>query len=98
MDGPQTLRQRIARFAVRVVDLVASDRNADYGDPEDDFAAICGVWSLIRRGDTRIETPSDHALYMVVVKLVREGYRPKDDNRLDAAAYLAIRDDLEERR
>jgi len=77
--------------------LITGDRNADYGDPADDFAAVIGAYTAFKRGDSRIVTPSDHALYMLCVKLSRIGHRYKRDSGVDTVGYSLILDDLESR-
>lgn len=70
--------------------LVHGDRGADYGHPLDDFAKVSGMaLALWGRGP---QTPEEHAIYMVLVKIAREVNKPKRDNRVDGAGYFATLD------
>ena len=70
--------------------LVHGDRGADYGHPLDDFAKVSGMaMALWGRGP---QTPEEHAIYMVLVKIAREANRPKRDNRVDGCGYFQTLD------
>ena len=70
--------------------LVCGERNKDYGHPLDDFGKVSGMaMALWGRGP---QTPEEHALYMVLVKIAREVNNPKRDNRVDGAGYFATLD------
>lgn len=76
--------------------LVSTDRQDDYGHPLDDFGKVSSMaLALWGRGP---ETPEEHALYMVLVKVARESTRHKRDNLVDIAGYTKTLDlVLEER-
>ena len=67
--------------------LVNGDRGAVYGPPHIDFAKVTGMAkALWGRGP---ETPAEHALYMVLVKLSRLEATPgHHDSIVDAIGYL----------
>lgn len=77
---------------------VLSDRNADYGDPEDNFADIAALWTEY----VRMQTPhhlrdmvepfsrTDVAVMMVLTKIARAVTSPcKADHWVDIAGYAA---------
>ena len=76
--------------------LVNGDRNAQYGDPNQDFARTAAMWTayisgLIERDgdDWAIET-QDVAWMMVLLKASRSTTSPnKRDHYVDAAGYIA---------
>lgn len=69
--------------------LVLGDRNADYGNPADDFERVSLMVSglLNHKLKERI-TAKEWALVMVCVKLAREVHRHKADNLVDGHGYL----------
>lgn len=71
---------------------VMSDRNRDYGGPEDNFRTIAAIWNayLAARGYTVDIEPVDVANLMIGVKLARAGTSPeKADHYVDLAGYAA---------
>lgn len=67
--------------------LVSTDRGGVYGHPADDFGKVTamaqGLWG---RGP---ETPEEHALYMILVKLSRLASSPDHrDSMVDVAGYI----------
>ena len=72
---------------------VCSDRNSQYGEPEDSFAAIAAMWRLHLSLRYSIEVPlaaDDVALMMAQMKHVRILANPtKADSWIDAAGYIA---------
>lgn len=69
--------------------LVGQDRNKDYGNPANDFAATGKIWSgLLSAKLTSDITASEVALMMAALKLRREANKHKPDNIIDAHGYL----------
>lgn len=65
--------------------LTTRDRNESYGHPAHDYSRVSAAFNSLT--GHRI-TPEEAILFMVCVKLAREAYKPKRDNRVDAAGYL----------
>lgn len=75
---------------------VTSDRNAQYGEPEDSFKIIAKFWELYVQEKCASEganisiTSSDVAAMMVLFKVSRvAGGQAKADNWIDIAGYAA---------
>jgi hypothetical protein len=81
---PEELRESVLHEADRIV---PGDRSKNYGHPEDDFAKVTGMaLALWGRGP---ETPLEHALYMILVKLSRLSHTPRHrDSLVDIAGYV----------
>jgi hypothetical protein len=69
--------------------LVDGNRQNDYGTPQKNWSDIAKVWSGILGFDVTAEKA---ALCMVGLKCVREAYKHKEDNIIDAIGYLDITD------
>ena len=68
--------------------IVAGARQRDYGTPERNQEKIGKVWgALLGIGDI---PPRMVGLLMVALKLVRDAFRPGDDNITDAHGYLLM--------
>ena len=66
---------------------VLSDRNDQYGEPEDSFSAIAGMWSVYLG---RPVSSCDVACMMALLKIVRAKQNPQhDDSWVDIAGYAA---------
>lgn len=93
--GAPTTREQPDRLSIlQEADLLVNGpRQADYGHPRDDFARTAALVNVVlARKLVQALEPQDVALFMVCVKLSRECNRPKRDNRVDAAGYLATLD------
>lgn len=73
--------------------IICSDRNRQYGEPEDNFAVIGELWSqyLRRAKDADIDLNGyDVGMLMALFKVGRlETGTPKRDNFVDLAGYVA---------
>lgn len=73
--------------------IICSDRNRQYGEPEDNFAVIGELWSqyLRRAKDADIDLDGyDVGMLMALFKIGRlETGTPKRDNFVDLAGYVA---------
>lgn len=70
-------------------DLIVGARNDDYDHPLDNFNRIAKIWSAILGIEV---TYRQVALCMDGVKLARESYKPKRDNRVDGPGYWGALD------
>lgn len=77
-------------------EAVCSDRNKDYGDPEDNFDDIARLWSAYMRSDGCGDyafppfTRADVAVLMMLVKVARMKTSPElKDHWVDIAGYAA---------
>lgn len=93
MSDAETILQEAQR-------LVHGDRGADYGHPIDDFRRTAGMWSALWREKLLPHAtlgPEDVAMGMICLKMSREQYRPKRDNRTDIAGYAETLDMVRQR-
>ncbi len=83
-DMPESTRRQILDAAIQ---CVCSDRETQYGSPEDSFNRIAKLWTAYH--DIPY-TAHDVAMMMALLKVARitEG-RFKDDNYVDLAGYAA---------
>jgi len=91
-DGKKT-REEVLEMASTAI---SQARNADYGEPQDDFACTSELWEsyimrLIQtRGWPRI-MPHDVSAFMILLKISRLAESPaKMDHWVDIAGYAAI--------
>lgn len=67
--------------------ITTTDREQQYGDPENNFSAIAKMWSGYL--DTPV-TPADVAAMMILLKVARiSSGQNKADNWIDIAGYAA---------
>lgn len=67
------------------VRITRGDRNADYGDPVEDFTRVAKMWEAYKGVEF---SPHDVAWMMVFVKANRNRNKSKRDNYVDAAGYI----------
>jgi len=78
------------------VRLTSGDRNADYGNPEDDWERAAQVFSGILGEKLNAPlTASDCVRCMIGMKLVRDAHKPKRDNRGDGVGYFRCLERIE---
>lgn len=67
--------------------ILNGDRQADYSDPVKNFENIAKLASIITGKEL---TPEECCVVLMCVKLIREGFKHKEDNLVDLAAYAEI--------
>ena len=75
-------------------EIVTSDRNNQYGEPEDNFDTIASLWNAYlvgKHSDGAVITAKDVALMMVLFKvgIILTSTTVKEDSYIDAAGYIA---------
>ena len=75
-------------------EIVTSDRNKQYGEPEDNFYTIASLWNAYlvgKHSDGTVITAKDVAVMMVLFKVGRilTSNTVKEDSYIDAAGYIA---------
>lgn len=92
VEHPGLTRKNILETAIN---YVCSDRNNQYGSPEDSFKVIASLWTAYL--DKPI-TAKDVAAMMVLFKMARvKTGTAKADNWIDAAGYCACGGECEEK-
>ena len=80
----ETTRNKILNEAVR---CVCTDREQQYGSPEDNFSRIAALWSAYSDHEY---TAHDVAIMMALLKIGRiASGQAKADNYIDLAGYAA---------
>lgn len=91
-----TQSETIAEEASRIV---YGDREQAYDDPNLNFNKLAHMWTghlLKKLQPGQTITASDVAIMQVMLKISREGFRPKRDNRVDMIGYTLCLDRIEE--
>ena len=76
------------------VQQTIDQRGQEYGTPADNLKRISTLWSMHIGFEL---SEYDVAIMMVMLKLARNANDHKDDNLLDAAAYLALADSVKDK-
>lgn len=86
----QTPRARVLNEAM---EIVHKDRNANYGNPEDNFKQIGDLWAAYKKVSF---TSADVAIMMGLVKVARLSVNPAHhDSAVDIAGYAACLGDIQ---
>jgi hypothetical protein len=87
-DEPIPDRAKLLRKAEQII---AGNRDEQYGSPEDSFQAIARHWNAYLHGVNTTITPGDVAAMMILVKVARmeSGGLRQTDSWLDIAGYAA---------
>lgn len=82
-----------AKLLHEAIEITTSDRNTNYGEPEDNFRTIADYWMIYLRSrgfSSHNLEPYDVAAMMDLVKTARLAVSPsKRDHWLDKAGYAA---------
>lgn len=87
------------------INIINGERQDVYGSPEDSFALISDYWTTyVRSRSPEVANAGfclfadDVAIMMTLFKVAREANQHKRDNIVDAAGYLGIYADMQERK
>jgi hypothetical protein len=69
------------------ITILNGSRNADYGNPVKNFNRIATIANLMGAQVTALDCVN----VLIALKLSREAYTHKEDNLIDAAAYMEIK-------
>lgn len=71
----------------KALKCVLSDRNSNYGTPEDNFSVIAKFWTIYKGVEFH---PYDVAIMMILLKIARIKHSPEhEDSWIDMAGYTA---------
>ena len=90
---------------IEALRVINGERQDVYGSPEDSFALISDYWTTyVRSRSPEVANAGfcleadDVAMMMTLFKVAREANQHKRDNIVDAAGYLGIYADMQERK
>lgn len=79
--------------------LVNGDRQAAYGSPLGSYEAQAKVWSGMMAHKLNADlTAEDVVLLLAAMKLRRQAFKPKRDNKVDTHGYMLVLSHVEEGR
>lgn len=83
------------RYLDAAAQCICTDRNQQYGEPEDSFAVIARLWSAYLNKDIK---PEEAAVMMALFKVGRMMTGSfKDDTYIDCIGYIACAGEIAER-
>ena len=77
----------ILERANAIVNERAEEKNRQYGPFDESIKRTCDMYNLMSTPDKRLD-PEDIFKVLVSLKPSREAYNHKEDNLLDAVAYI----------
>lgn len=77
----------ILERANAIVNQRAEEKDRQYGPFSESIARTCEMYNLMSQPEKRLD-PEDIFKVLVALKLSREAYNHKEDNLLDAVAYI----------
>jgi hypothetical protein len=79
--------------------LVDGERQADYGNPLDNWSDIAAKWSITLRKKLKEPITAEEAVIcMIDLKSCREAHAPKRDNLRDTAGYARVIERIQDER
>ena len=79
------------------IQLTTTDRNKEYGNPEDNFRNIADYWNVYQRQRGCTSTPQDVAMMLILLKVARLATNPAHfDSLVDIAGYAACAADCQQ--
>jgi hypothetical protein len=82
---------KVSDVLEKAIAMVDGDRQEAYGSPEDSFGTISKLWTAYFEGNVYFAA-YDVAMMMILLKVARDMYNPKEDNYIDIAGYAACAD------
>ena len=73
--------------------IINGPRNDDYGNARTDYTRTVALFNLITGRDVSAE---EGVMFMICVKLSREGHKHKRDNLVDLCGYAELLNQMEE--
>jgi len=99
-QNQQTAATPRARILNEAMKITHHDRNANYGNPEDNFQHIANLWNdylRVRRPQAAVITAGDVAVMNMLIKVARLGNNAMHrDSVVDIAGYAACMGDIQE--
>lgn len=94
-DPKMSCRETVLDEAKR---CICTDRQNQYGSPENSFNYISDLWTAYMRNDKKedvIISPTDVAIMMILLKVARTArHKSYSDNYVDMAGYAALAAEL----
>lgn len=71
----------------KFLDEFFSSKSQEYGDYTETFKTVTTIFNMLTGQNI---TPKQGVLFMVILKLYREGFKHKNDSVVDAIGYLRM--------